>query len=85
VRSQRVLAKKFRARSKAWPKVALSRQSVGASVQLGKQLLPPSVGGDNNENVYGVDVQFVIGRLRVRGECMAGNMPSTLLGQGFFG
>jgi hypothetical protein len=54
--------------------------AVGASVQLGNQLLPPGVGGDNNENVYGVDVQFVIGRLGVRGEYMVGNMPATLLG-----
>lgn len=54
--------------------------AVGASVQLGNQLLPPGAGGDNGENVFGVDAQFVLGRLGVRGEYMVGNMPSTLLG-----
>jgi len=53
--------------------------AIGASAQLGKQLLPPGLDRNNNENVYGVDLQFVIGRLGVRAEYAVGNMPSTLL------
>lgn len=53
--------------------------AIGASAQFGNQLLPPGVSGDNNENVFGVDAQFVVGRLGVRGEYMTGNTPSTLL------
>jgi hypothetical protein len=53
--------------------------AVGASVQLGKQLLPPEVTGNDDENIYGVDIQFVLGRFGIRGEYMVGNMPSTLL------
>lgn len=56
--------------------------SIGASAQLGNQPLPPGVDGDNNENVFGVDAQFVVGRLGVRGEFMTGNTPSTLLSLG---
>ena len=53
--------------------------ALGASVQLGRQLLPEGVADDNRENVYGADLQFVVGRLGVRAEYAAGNMPSTLL------
>jgi hypothetical protein len=56
--------------------------ALGASLQLGNQVLPPGVEGDNNENVFGLDAQFVVGRLGVRGEFMSGNTPSTLLGLG---
>jgi hypothetical protein len=52
----------------------------GVSVQLGHQLLPPGVSGNNNENVFGVDLQYARGRFGFRGEVVAGNMPSTLLG-----
>ncbi len=55
--------------------------AIGVSAQLGKQILPPGVQGDNNENLIGVDFQYVIGRLGLRGEIVAGNMPSTLLGR----
>jgi hypothetical protein len=53
--------------------------AVGASVQLGTQLLPPGMTGDDEENLYGVDVQYVVGRLGLRVEYVKGNMPSTLL------
>jgi Phosphate-selective porin O and P len=52
--------------------------AVGASVQLGKQLLPPGVSGNDNERLFGVDFQFTTGRFGLRGEAMAGNRPSTL-------
>ncbi len=54
--------------------------AVGASLQLGTQILPPGVGGNDDENVYGIDVQYVVGRLGIRAEYLRGNMPSTLLG-----
>ncbi len=54
--------------------------AVGASVQLGKQLLPPGVNGSTNENLYGADVQWSWKRVGVRAEVAGGNMPSTLLG-----
>ena len=53
--------------------------AIGASVQLGRQLLPPGTAGNNKENIYGADVQWSWGRFGVRGELVAGNMPSTLL------
>ncbi|MGH9936944.1 MAG: porin [Blastocatellia bacterium] len=54
--------------------------AVGFSAQRGKQILPPGVSGNNDENLIGVDIQYVIGRLGLRGEIVAGNTPSTLLG-----
>lgn len=54
--------------------------TAGASVQLGKQLLAPGVSGNNDENVFGADFQYVRGRFGMRSEFVAGNMPSTLLG-----
>ena len=53
--------------------------AVGASYQRGTQILPPSMLGNDDENVYGVDIQYVIGRFGIRGEIVRGNMPSTLL------
>ena len=53
------------------------KMAVGASVQLGKQLLPPGVRGNDNERIFGVDFQYAIGRFGLRGEALAGNMPST--------
>jgi hypothetical protein len=53
--------------------------AVGASAQLGRQLLPPGTSGNNRENVYGADVQWAWKRLGARAEFAAGNMPSTLL------
>jgi hypothetical protein len=56
------------------------RLAVGASYQSGTQILPPGVTGDDDENAYGVDVQWVAGRLGIRAEYVRGNTPSTLLG-----
>ena len=53
--------------------------AVGASVQLGRQILPEGTSGNNRENVYGTDIQWTWRRLGVRAEFVAGNMPSTLL------
>lgn len=57
-----------------------SRLALGASVQLGTQVLPPGVSGSANEDIYGLDIQYVVGRLGIRGEYVRGDMPSTLLG-----
>jgi hypothetical protein len=54
-----------------------NKLAVGASVQLGKQLLPPGTSGNDNERLFGLDFQFTTGRFGVRGEALTGNMPST--------
>ncbi len=54
--------------------------AIGFSGQLGRQILPPGVTGNNDENLIGLDFQYVIGRLGLRGEIVAGDTPSTLLG-----
>jgi phosphate-selective porin len=54
--------------------------AVGASVQLGTQVVPPDIGSNADEDLYGIDVQYVVGRLGIRGEYVRGDMPSTLLG-----
>jgi hypothetical protein len=51
--------------------------AVGASVQPGKQLLPPGVSGNDNERLFGLDFQFATGRFGLRGEALTGNRPST--------
>ena len=51
--------------------------AVGASVLVGKQLLPPGVSGNDNQRLFGLDFQFASGRFGLRGEAMAGNRPST--------
>ena len=51
----------------------------GASLQRGTQTLPPGVTGPNNEDYYGLDVQYVAGRLGIRAEYTRGDMPSRLL------
>jgi Phosphate-selective porin O and P len=51
--------------------------AVGASVQLGKQLLPPGISGNDNERLFGLDFQFTTGRFGLRGEAITGNRPST--------
>ncbi len=56
--------------------------AIGLSVQRGKQILPPGVSGNDNENVIGADFQYAVGRFGFRGEFVSGNMPSTLLGIG---
>jgi hypothetical protein len=57
-----------------------NRLALGASVQLGTQILPPGVTGSADEDIYGFDIQYVVGRLGIRGEYVRGDMPSTLLG-----
>jgi len=51
--------------------------AVGVSVELGKQLLPPGISGNDNERLFGLDFQFTTGRFGLRGEALTGNMPST--------
>jgi hypothetical protein len=51
--------------------------AIGASVQLGKQLLPAGISGNDNERLFGVDFQFATGRFGLRGVAVAGNRPST--------
>ena len=53
------------------------RLAMGASVQLGKQLLPSGTSGNDNERLFGLDFQFTAGRVGMRGEVLSGNMPST--------
>lgn len=52
--------------------------AVGASFQLGKQLLPPGISGNDNERLFGIDFQYTTGRFGLRGEALTGNRPSTL-------
>jgi hypothetical protein len=61
---------------KMFSKVPLA---LGASVQLGRQLLPEGVSGNNRENLYGADMQWAWRRFGMRAEFVAGNIPSTLL------
>jgi hypothetical protein len=53
--------------------------AVGVSAQRGTQLLPPAATGNSDENIYGMDIQYVLGRLGIRAEYVRGDMPSTLL------
>ncbi len=46
---------------------------------LGFVTLPPGVSGNDDEDVYGIDLQYVVGRLGIRVEYMRGDTPSTLL------
>jgi hypothetical protein len=57
--------------------VAKDKLAVGASVQLGKQLLPPGVSGNDNERAFGLDFQLATGRFGLRAEALTGNRPST--------
>jgi hypothetical protein len=53
--------------------------AVGASAQIGRQILPDGVRGNDRENIFGADLQWAWKRLGVRAEFAGGNMPSTLL------
>jgi hypothetical protein len=53
--------------------------AIGASWESGKQLLPPGVVQGDRSTLYGVDAQWVLGRLGIRAEYARGAMPSTLL------
>src|SRR6266508_1173322 len=60
-------------------KVLHRRFAAGISAQVGKQLLPDGLSGNNNENIFGADFQYAVtDRLGLRGEFVAGNMPATL-------
>ncbi len=61
-------------------KIFNHRFALGVSTQLGKQLLPPGVAGNNDENIFAIDFQLALtDRLGFRGEFARGNTPSTLL------
>jgi hypothetical protein len=53
--------------------------AIGASWEHGSQLLPLGSAGSNRSSVYGIDAQWVFGRLGIRAEYVRGDMPSTLL------
>jgi hypothetical protein len=53
--------------------------AIGASLQSGSQLLPPGTVASDRATVYGMDAQWVFGRLGIRAEYVRGDMPSTLL------
>ena len=53
--------------------------AAGVSAQIGQQLLPDGVTGNDDENLVGADVQWAWRRLGVRAEFVTGNRPSTLL------
>jgi hypothetical protein len=54
--------------------------AIGVSWEHGGQLLPPGSTATDRSTVYGVDAQWVFGRLGIRAEYVRGDMPSTLLG-----
>jgi hypothetical protein len=54
--------------------------AIGASIQRGTQALPPGAGDNGDEDVYGIDFQYQVGRLGMRAEFARGDTPSTLLG-----
>lgn len=53
--------------------------AAGVSAQIGQQLLPAGVSGNDDENLVGADVQWAWRRLGVRAEVVTGSRPSTLL------
>ncbi len=53
--------------------------AAGVSAQIGQQLLPDGVTGNDSENLVGADVQWAWRRLGVRAEFVTGSRPSTLL------
>jgi phosphate-selective porin len=54
--------------------------AIGVSLQTGKQVMPPDAASSARATVYGVDAQWVLGRLGIRAEYVRGDTPSTLLG-----
>ena len=53
--------------------------AAGVSTQIGRQLLPEGVTGNDDENLFGADAQWAWRRLGLRAEFVTGNRPSTLL------
>ena len=53
--------------------------AAGVSAQIGRQLLPAGMIGNDHESLIGADLQWAWRRLGVRAEFVTGNRPSTLL------
>jgi hypothetical protein len=53
--------------------------AIALSYQDGSQLKPPGAVGSDRSELYGVDAQWLLGRLGIRAEWVRGDMPSTLL------
>ena len=57
----------------------LANLAIGASAQLGSQIVPPASDASRDVRLAGVDAQFAVGRLGFRTEVVTGTRPSTLL------
>jgi len=53
--------------------------AIGASAELGSQLLPPGTNGNSNLRIVGLDLQYSFRRFGTRAEIIRGTRPSTLL------
>jgi Phosphate-selective porin O and P len=53
--------------------------AVGASLQIGSQLVPPDQPSDDGVTIVGLDAQYVLGPVGARLEVVRGTMPSTVL------
>jgi hypothetical protein len=53
--------------------------AVGASLQVGTQLVPAAQPADNGVTILGVDAQYVLGLIGIRVEAVHGTTPSTVL------
>lgn len=59
-----------------WPAL---HAAVGASVQLGSQIVPEAFAGQTRVRLVGLDGQWAVSRLGLRAEWVHGTRPSTLL------
>ena len=59
-----------------------SNVAVGASAQIGSQIVPPGSPASRDVHLLGVDAQFARGHLGLRAELVHGTRPSTLLSLG---
>ncbi|MES1256365.1 MAG: porin, partial [Acidobacteriota bacterium] len=53
--------------------------AIGASVQLGSQIVPEAFAGETRVRLVGLDGQWAVSRLGLRAEWVHGTRPSTLL------
>ena len=53
--------------------------TIGASAQIGSQLVPAPMVDSGDVRILGLDAQYVIARVGVRAEWLRGTRPSTLL------
>lgn len=53
--------------------------AIGASVQIGSQIVPDQYAGETAVRLYGLDAQWAPSRLGLRAEWVHGTRPSTLL------